>query len=355
MKKTMGALRWLKAFVLLALALVLLMASLMYIVDPFFQFRVRDNVYMLNPRYVNAGLIKNHDYNSIIIGSSVTQNFDMDIFRQELGVEPLHVSMGGITARETAELIELAKKSGRAESFYVGIDLHCFSVADTASNNPAYLFSDRPLDMAKYLLSYEAWFRFMPVDMAFAALKAANVSLPPKFSQSTSIDMLANWEADFIYEEENVIRGFRENLYAVSDVDTEGLRQRMDANFDMVFEALEGIEDKTVLFFPPYSYLYWYNARDYRDIYLDAKADFIARAEALGCTVYDFQHSELCMDLNNYRDSSHYSGDVNDWMTRCFASGEYRATSADCAKNRAQLEENIALFFEKYGERIFAE
>ena len=340
---------WLRAFFLWVLVLVLILASLMYIVDPYFQFRVRDNSYMLNPRYVNAGLIKNYDYDTIIIGSSMTQNFDMDIFRQELGVKPLHVSLGGITAQESAELISLAKSQGKAEKYYVGIDLHCFTTTKQPSNNPPYLFKDNILSSARYLLNYEAWFRFLPVDLGFVALKAANVSLPPKFARSCNIDMLANWEYDFTYSEKQVLENYLSS-YAVSDVNTDGLAARLADNFELVFNSVEGIEKDVVFFFPPYSMLYWHSAESYRDIYLDAKAEFIARAEAMGCTVFDFQSDELCIDLNNYRDASHYSGDINDYMTYCFANGEHKVSSADSADHRAQLMENLDLFREKHSD-----
>ena len=350
MKKQLETRRWLKAFLLITLALVLLLASLMYIVDPFFQFRVRDNSYMLNPRYVNAGLIKNYDYDTLIIGSSVTQNFDMDLFREELGVKPLHVSMGGLSPLETAEMLALAAETGRAEQYYIGLDLHCYNVSPLASNNLPYLFRDDPLSTARYLLSYEAWFRFLPVNMGFLALNCAGISLPPKFSQSCSIDMLANWENDYSFGEQLVLENYLNDSYAVSEVETEGLRERLEYNFDMVFDSIAGFEEDVTFFFPPYSMLYWHDISEYMDIFLDAKASFIARAEALGCTVYDFQYIPQCMDLNYYKDSSHYSGELNDYMTRCFAGDEHKVNSATAADCRQMLTENLQQFREQYSD-----
>jgi len=129
MKKQMSFKKWTVSAIAALLALVLLLMGLMYALDPFFQFRVRDNSYMLNPRYVNPGLIKNHDYDSILIGSSMAQNFDMDIFRQELGGKPLKIAIGGLTALETAEYMELAHSVGKAERYYVCLDLHSYTQA----------------------------------------------------------------------------------------------------------------------------------------------------------------------------------------------------------------------------------
>ena len=350
MKKQLNSQRWLRSFVLIVLALVLLLSALMYVVDPFFRFRVKDNSYMLNPRYVNAGLIRNYDYDTLIIGSSMTQNFNMELFRQELGAKPLHVSMGGITPLETAELLSFADEIGRAERYYVGIDLHCFNTEPTLSNNPSYLFDGSPLSTARYLMSYEAWFRFLPVDLAFLALNAADVSLPPKFARSCDIDMLANWADDFSYGEDVVLSNYLSDDYAVSEVDTVGLAERLQNNFELVFDSIAGFEEDVVFFFPPYSMLYWHNSAEYMDIFLDAKAYFIARAEELGCTVYDFQPLPQCMDLSYYRDSSHYSAELNDYMTLSFASGEHQLRSTDVPEARRMLMENLEAFRKNYSD-----
>ncbi|MBR4851720.1 MAG: hypothetical protein IKU97_06680, partial [Tidjanibacter sp.] len=96
--------KWITKFICFLLAMLLFLSAVAYIVDPFMQFRVKDNAYFLQEWYVSGGLIKNYDYDTLILGSSVTQNFNMDVFRQELGVKPLHVGLGAMTTVELAEL-----------------------------------------------------------------------------------------------------------------------------------------------------------------------------------------------------------------------------------------------------------
>ena len=345
MKKTLKTQSWLRCFFILTLVLVLLLSGLMYIVDPFFQFRVRDNSYMLNPRYVNPGLIENYDYDTLIIGSSMTQNFDMDIFRAELGAKPLHVSLGGITPAETVELLELAEAQGRAHTYYIGIDFHSFGAVPQPSHNPDFLLEQGIFSTARYLLCYEAWFRFLPVDMGFLALNKLGIELPPKFAQSCSIDMLANWELGASYGEDVVLAAYKGSS-AVSEVELDGLEQRFEDSFRLLFDCVSAMEEEIVFFFPPYSMLYWHDADEagYMDIYLDAKAEFIARAEALGCRVFDFQADPLCADLNNYKDATHHSGEINDYMTRCFASAEHLSDSRSAPELRQQLLDNLESF-----------
>ncbi len=95
------------------LVLCLIFSLVVYAVDPFFQFRVRDNTYTLNGLYVSPGLIKNYDYDTLIIGSSMTQNFDMDQVREVLGVKPLHIGIGAMHARKCRSTLRLPIRSGR--------------------------------------------------------------------------------------------------------------------------------------------------------------------------------------------------------------------------------------------------
>ena len=105
-------LKWIRNFLCILLAILLFLSGIAYIVDPFMQFRVRDNAYFLEEWYVSGGLIKNYDYDTLILGSSVTQNFDMDVFRQELGVKPLHIGLGAMSPEEMAEFLNLAYDTG---------------------------------------------------------------------------------------------------------------------------------------------------------------------------------------------------------------------------------------------------
>ena len=85
MEKKRNRTKWIVVFFILVSLIITLFGGVIYIVDPCFQYRVRDNSYLLNPIYNGQGLIKNYDYDTLIIGSSMTQNFDMDTFREELG------------------------------------------------------------------------------------------------------------------------------------------------------------------------------------------------------------------------------------------------------------------------------
>ena len=341
--------KWLAAFLALVLVAAVLLGAVAYVIDPFFQFRVRDHVYMLRGWFVDSGLIENYNYDTLIVGSSMTQNFDMNLFRSELGVRPLHVGMGGIRANEIQKLIALAYETGKADRFYVCVDLHMFSTDDGTSHYPEYLFRKDILSRLRYLFSYEVWFRYIPIDIVFMVLDLFGVKLPEKIENNRSVDKLEDWRLDFpetSVGEAAVLKNYVEKQYSVSEVDVTDLFQRMKKKIDSFLEGFSLDRGSHVFFFPPYSELFWIDARNsgYFEVYLQAKQYFVEQVTKQNAVVFDFQSAECTLDLRNYRDTTHYLPAVNDWMVRCFANGDYRVTPENFGRLLEKQRKNLDNF-----------
>lgn len=356
MNKQMAPKRWIVSFFAIVLSVLAVLSGLAYIIDPFFQFRVKDNSYMLKGSYVGSGLIKNYDYDTLIIGSSMTQNFDMDLFREKLGAQPLHIGIGGMNPLEISELMHLAYESDMADQYYICVDISYFGANDGTSSNPQYLLKNDLLSKIRYLLSYETWFGYIPVDIAFMVLDKFGVSLPPKYEYSRSIDKLEDCSLDYAYGEEIVIDNYVNSRYSVSDVNLENLYERMTTGIDDYLSGFDYGKGEHVFFFPPYSSLFWCNAQDrgYFDIYLRVKQHFIEKAMEHGAIVYDFQSAEFTMDLDNYRDTTHYAPEINDWMVECFADYKYVISEQNKGTFQDKLVENTEKFRETYAELFFS-
>lgn len=343
--KKLTSKKWLIAVARLCMILMVVMMGMTYFIDPFFQYHVKDHQYMLNTKYVSPGLIKNYDYDTIMIGSSMTQNFDMQDFADEMDCKPLLIGSGGINLQEMVEYIELAQSQGKASDYYICADLYLFA-QENDSTNIQYLFEDSALSTIKYVLSFEAWFRFMPVDVALTTAKKLGITLPAAFEKKMSIASYQYWGDEEIYGEDIVIERYKNGRYSISDVDTENLYPRMVEQIDLLFEKLDSSNENIYFFFPPYSALYWCEVQDsgYFNEYLRAKKYLIQQATDNGCVVYDFQSDELIQDLNNYKDYTHYSPQINLWMLQCFSEGRYVVTEENSAEYRSQLEQKVNAF-----------
>lgn len=350
MKNTIPAKKWLLTFFSILLATVLLLGMTACWIDPFYQFRYEDCIYFNNTaKFPGPGLVKNYEYDTLIIGSSMTQNFDMELFRRELGVAPLHIGIGGMGIDELLSYIELSERVGKCNSYYICIDQYMLTEA-VEYRTPRYLFRDDPVSMLRYLYSYEVWFRYLPMDAALSILSPMPIDMPTKIQQAADIDYLGNWENDFPFGEDVVIRNYLRDEYGVSAVELNGLYSRMTQWTDMLFENLPGDQTRYHVFFPPYSVLFWYDAQQegYLEIYLEAKEYFLEQAQKHGVEVYDFQSAEVVFDLDNYKDITHFRGEINDWMVACFATGDYLADADSIKQNNAKLTAGVEAFVQAY-------
>lgn len=337
--------KWLFNFGLLLVVFVLIISLITYLVDPFFQFCVRDNEYMLNDTYVTPGLVKNYDYNTVIVGSSMTKNFDMDYMAEQLNCKSVKASINSMSAVEMEKMLELIHKTGKANTCYVCLDLISLT-KDGEMHCPDYLYEEGLIPFLEYSFSYESWLRYIPIDVALKIVNMTGIGIPESISKECSVKRLGYWGDDYSYSEEQVIKKYKNSKYALSTVDTNNLQERMQGIIDRLFETIKSEECEYNFFFPPYSSLFWYNAQTngYFDTFMWAKSYIYQKAEKIGCKVYDFQSAEFTTDLNNYRDTTHYKPEINDWMVDCFSNGNFMVTAQNCNEMIDTLKNNTSGF-----------
>lgn len=347
----MSSSKWLLRLFICILCIMCILAGTVFAIDPYLHYRTRDNSYFLHYRFVVPGIIKNADYNSVVIGSSMTQNFQMDEFREKLSVNPIKATVSGTTLADLKTMTRMVNETGKAKTYYICMDLPVL-INSNASIIPEYLADDSIWNDYRYWFGYEAWMRFIPVDLAFLGLKAMDVELPAKFHQSMSIDRLEEWGNDYIYDEDVVLDEFVPGHWRF---DNKTLEARLHAGFDAYVECLDLEHGNYVLFFPPYSSCYWHCANEFGwfDIFADFKKYVVEYFEEYeNVQIFDFQAADFTMDLNNYKDITHYGPHINSWMVDCFASGEYLVSSELVEQNIQQMEENVRLFRQRYSARL---
>ena len=339
--------KWILSFFSIETAAILLLAAAAYFVDPFFQFRVKDNAYVLQEWFVSSGLIENYRYDTLLIGSSMTRNFNMDRFREKLGAEPLHIGLGGIRPIEINELVRLAYDSGKAEKYYICVDLGFFGNPEEESRYPRHLLKKDILSHLRYLLSCEVWFRYIPIDLGLVLCDRLGVKLPGKVAHFKEIDRLGDWEYNYRYRgEAEVAARYKKKIGRVPDLETAGLYEKLTTQIDDYLSRFDFKRGEHVVFFPPYSSLFWCDTQraGYFEIYLRAREYFANAAAGLGAEVFDFQSAEITADLDNYRDIKHYRPEITDLMVRWFAKGEYIVTEENFPEYQQKLIENTERF-----------
>lgn len=346
----MKASKWLFLTIIITCAAICALGVIAFIVDPYMHYRMTYDKYFLRSNLVTAGIIKNHDYDAVLIGSSMVQNFQMDSFREKLQSNPIKVTMGGIKFQEVEKMVELVNAANKCRKMFIGVDFYLFTQdGHDESRFPDYLSDNNVLNDYKYLLGYETWMRFMPIDLVFYILPRAGIKLPPNFSDKTAIDKLDEWQHHFSFGREEIIKNYSSSVRETSTPDIDDLYGRMTAKIDdyiAIFDFNNG-DREYVFFFPPYSALFWHTSKvdKYFDVYMMAKAYIVEKlSEAPNVSVFDFQSIPQICDLDNYKDSTHYIAEINEFMVDCFKLGEYKTTKETIGNNIRALEIMVKQF-----------
>lgn len=310
-------------------ALILLLAGIAAvtaIVDPF---EIYHRAWFYNPpyksstqMYAQAGVAKSYTYDSVIIGSSVTENCTPSVYDAALGGRFVKLSMNAGTARDHAKMMEIALRTHDVRSVVYGLDLFAYSLYYTNQKavTPDYLYDDALFNDVNYLLNKNVLLEQIPQALA-------RIGVP---DEDASRDSMYYWSPPEMPGE----KALRAMVNLSSPMPSQGGAERALelAQLNLEHNLLPYIRDHRettfFIFFPPYSLLYWANEA--------AQGNFdacMAQKRLIGETLlaepnvqlYDFQtHADWVEDYSLYYDLIHYTAIVNDAMASSMAQGMCR-------------------------------
>lgn len=318
--------RFIKLVGVLVGVMVVITAYLGYLLDPNMYYRLAENEVYYSEAYTTSGTIKNYPAKIAVIGSSMIQNTDMDLIRQLFNEEPIKYTRSGMNIDEISMLINRAiDTKNEVDKFIVNIDMTMFNTDkyEPYEKFPKYLYNDNKIDDIKYLLGFETWTKFIPFNLVYNM--ALNIDTPitnkitSTFSSVVDLDNMGDWSNGTLFGEDIVKSKYSNNLETVSKQNTEDMLERMKLKFDKDFYPTfeNNTEKEFMIVLPPYSALMWYEAekQGYIDKLYDFKTYIVDKFDNLeNVTIYDFQDYEGIIDLNNYKDTTHYIPEFNDMI-----------------------------------------
>lgn len=313
--------KWSMTLLLLTLALLVLLGSLTAIVDPFFHYHgpFGSLQYPLeDQRYENDGIVRHFDYDALITGTSLTENFLASQFDRLFGVDSIKVCFSGATYHELNNNLRRAISANPDLRLVLfGLDSWFFfeekDQLRTDAAYPMYLYDDNLLNDVEYLLNKEVLCRYT----------ARVLTYTRDGGRTTDFDAYGYWGGDYGYGQTGrdialLNAGPRTPLAEKAQPLSQQERQQMTENLmeNAVALARENPDIQFLYFFPPYSILYWDNL--VRSGTLDRQMEaWILATELLleepNIRLYSFYtDTALSTNLDNYRDSIHYGHRIND-------------------------------------------
>lgn len=327
-------------------------AALIYLIDPFLQYHLP--FFGLNAvfnrgtqSYSNPGLAKNYDYESVVLGSSVSENFRASWFDDAFNTKTLKLPYAGAWSRTYEEIMKVI--FNRRSPRYVFFSVDQFGFQGDASNLryelPNYLYDTNPFNDVKYLLNKEIF----PEIINMIQYSASDSVVP--------FDDAYSWQHEHVFSEERTLSLYKRQPQA-AEFPADFYQVKVKENLDNILPFIENHpETEFYFFFPPYSILTWDH---YRQIgQLDATLEMtrtilntLLRYDNV--RVFYFQNAaEIINDLNLYREMMHFTEDLNKWMVDCFVSGEYRVFPNEVDQAISSMKEIVLAFDfdEKYGKK----
>lgn len=343
---------YLLEFFVITAATLLIIAKCVVEVDPFFHYHKPDTekyYYNLNnQRSQNDGILKHFDYNMLITGTSMTENFKAteaeEIWASE-GAKVIKVPFEGGSYKEIND--NLRKALEYNENLHIiirGLDMLQFmadkdSMRDDLGEYPDYLYDDNPWNDVNYVFNRDVIF---------------NRVYPMLYNRDeygiTSFDDYSRWMPFFAFGADSVLGPYGEipgknagSPAALTEQEKERVLEQIRQN---VTSLADEYPDVTFYyFFTPYSIVWRGENMENGSIYKQIEAERLVIEEILKCEnikLYSFNNrTDITADLNHYKDAVHYAEWVNSLMLKWMYDGSYQLTKDNY---EAYLEEELAFY-----------
>ena len=312
------------------------LSAVVIFVDPFQIYRLashyRPPIDKTTQVYSNAGIARNYDYDSAVVGTSVAENFRPSQMDELLGGRFIKLCTQAGTAYNHALLMDIAFDTHDMTRIVYGLDVYSFisDLEETGSDMPMYLYDDSLFTDVQYWLNRSVLGSFLP-----RCLRAWG-----KQQDDSIRDSMYCWAGQDPYGPVA--------LYNASFTPPETVLAA-DARFDAAAANLRTPlipyiaahpQTQFDIFFPPYSAAEWstMQSKGTLEAMLTLRGlcyDALSRFDNVN--IYDFAaRDEWVLDLDNYKDTLHYGQWINDAMAACIAAGD------GLVNDRTQLDQATA-------------
>ncbi len=341
--------RYIRFFLISFFLLILTVALTVGVIDPFFHYHapIGGVNYIIDDQiHQNPGIAQNFKYDSVILGSSMTANFDTDLFARTMGLNTVKLSYNAAYPKDIDNIMQLVNDSpNQIKQVFLGIDVNTYRAAPgiTAYSIPEYLYDDSMLNDVSYLLNKDVLLDY--------------IILPQVKQESTPLNEIYCFWRNLPCGKEYVAIYYDrpEEFNDMLPADT--YRDNIDENMrTYILPYIESMPDtQFTVFFPPYSILYWYTqyAEGNLEAELEGERQIMEQLFAFpNVRVYYFQNDyDFITDLNNYSDYTHYTHEMNDQMTLWFAEDDcpYEVSAENYEEVLSAMEEWLGgCDYEKY-------
>lgn len=341
--------KWGRGVLILTLLALVLLGAFTAFIDPAFHYHGpidKLSYYIFDQRYQNDGIVRHFDYDAIITGTSMTENFRPSELDALFDVNTVKVSFSGTSLKE------ISNNLGRAFDANDGIQMVVLGLdgsnlmddKDVLRSDvplPTYLYDDNPFNDVSYVLNKQILLKYTMRMLQQTYYRVG----------TTSFDDYSYWWGVYDYGAEAVLKNHSrpEEPKAPVPMDPETAeRVRENIRQNVVSLAKENPDTTFYCYFSPYCAVFWDMQHSGGNLEKQVEAYRIATEELLQCgnvRLYSFYNKyEWTEDLAQYQDFYHHSADINSQILQQLPSDEYLLTEENYEEHWRGVEERYRAF-----------
>ena len=318
--------KFIRSFFIRTLILLAAVIGAVVLFDPFYQYHKPLpglKAVLTDKEYQCVGTLRNFDYNALIVGSSVCENYNNGWFDQGFDCRTIKAIRSYGATADLKTLLDIAYEEHSLDYVFYNIDPSSLS-ADAeptfvSTGCPMYLYDNNHWNDYPYVLNKDVLMEKLPYMLAYSFIG--------DYDEGDSY----NW-AQWKYFGADLATGMYARKPTIAEMQPENMNEEVLAeNIALLTELVESHPETTFkFFFSPYSMLWWDNAyrTGERDAVIYNEKQAVKTLLAYeNVEIYFYQDArEIITNLDNYMDMIHFSKDINYWVYDQIAKGEGQLT-----------------------------
>lgn len=318
--------KFIKMFFIRTCILLIAIIGAVAVFDPFYQYHKPLpglKAVLTDKEYQCIGTLRTFDYDALIVGSSVCENYNNHWFDDGFDCKTIKAIRSYGATADLCYLLDDAYEKHDLKYVFYNIDPSSLSASTeptyVSTGCPMYLYDKNPFNDYPYLLNKDVLMEKIPYMLAYSFIG--------DYDEGDSY----NW-AQWKYFGRDMAMGMYTRLPAVKEMKPQTVNaEELAGNIALLTAQVEA-HPETIFkfFFSPYSMLWWDNA--YRNGELDAV--IYNEKQAIGTLlqydnveIYFYQDDrEIITNLDHYMDMIHFSKEINYYVYDKLAQGEERLT-----------------------------
>jgi len=302
-------------------------------------------IYIPNERFQIPGMARHEEYDTVILGTSMIENFSEKYASEKLNASAIKLPINASYITEQKLVLDIAQKYHDIKTVLWAVDYRTVDIehGDIYSMNnvvfPQYMYDEEWVNDWKYIVNHNNFY------WALKQYRMRRTGINPFNYMVTDREVLNTWNwktfsRELITQDYKDLYEGRKSVYdKINNLPAEVAKKTID--LDLIGTIKKYPDTDFVLFFAPKSIL-WFKLLDQMGILekkLDVLTYIVDEASKLpNVEIYNFQNEfEFTENLNIYLDITHYNNTANKYMIDAISEKKLKTDPESFRKDNAEL------------------